>query len=447
MTASDKIGGYQCEFIGEILEDLKCRVCKHVARNSSFITCCGEHFCQECVKPLLDYRKPCPACSEAEFSVIIDKKYNTKILALEVHCSMKDRGCEWTGKLEGLEAHLDVNTGDCEYVDVECPNGCDQLVGKHNLPTHLANSCPKREFVCQYCNFRATYEVVSNDHWPQCPFYPVPCPNACGIQAIERGDIEAHLLQCTLEEVECAFGCNTKLSHQEMERHMEENTQKHLIMMSARIGQKFEQKIKTIEDQISQKDEEIQLLLAKEKQLKAHTQENEAEIRDLKQQLQQQKQQIDTLERYIGILIKMPNFGEYKERQEYWCSRPIYTHPCGYKFCFRVNAYGIGTHMSVCLEPLKGEFDRQLMWPALCIVTLELLNQRKNMCHLIMTRTFQWHKPTPKKTFEEAGFTPIAHEELTYDAERQTQYLADNCLLFRLSNVEVLPQKEVSPQE
>ena len=234
MAASSKIGGYKCEFLGTISEDFVCGICKHVAREPHLTGCCGMTVCKACITRVLEDKKPCPSCETAEFTTLLNVKYQRRVIALEVRCTMKDRGCEWTGKLEGLEAHLDLSTGDCEYVDVECPNKCDQAVEKHNLNTHLTNSCPKREFTCQHCNFKATYEVVFNDHWPQCSFYPVPCPNACGIQAIERGDVEAHLLQCSLEVIECDFshaGCNTKLPRQDMERHVEESTQKHLVLM------------------------------------------------------------------------------------------------------------------------------------------------------------------------------------------------------------------------
>ena len=179
MAACSKIrvGGYQCELVSDVSEDYVCGLCKHVAREPHDTSCCGETVCKACITPILEDKKPCPFY-EAKLTIWLNVKYQRRILALEVRCTMKDRGCEWTGKLEGLEAHLDVNTGDCEYVDVECLNRCDLPVEKRNLPTHLANYCPKREFACQYCNFKATFEVVTNDHWPQCSFYPVPCPNA-----------------------------------------------------------------------------------------------------------------------------------------------------------------------------------------------------------------------------------------------------------------------------
>jgi len=177
---------------------------------------------------------------------------------------MKDRGCDWTGTLEQLNAHLDMNSDNCQYVDVKCPNKCEQPVQKRHLPTHLTNECTKRDFFCQYCNFTATYEVVCNDHWPQCPFYPVPCPNGCEIVAIERGDLDAHLMMCSLEVVECDFsyaGCSVKLVREEMERHLTDNLQRHVLMMNKALQEKIEQKerkIEQLEARLEEKDRQIQ---------------------------------------------------------------------------------------------------------------------------------------------------------------------------------------------
>ncbi len=36
-------------------------------------------------------------------------------------------------QLQHLGAHLDLSTGDCVYVDVDCPKGCEQKVQKRNV--------------------------------------------------------------------------------------------------------------------------------------------------------------------------------------------------------------------------------------------------------------------------------------------------------------------------
>ena len=447
MAASSKIGGYQCEFKGGISEDFVCKHCKHVAREPHITTCCSETFCQLCITSIIEDEKPCPSCKIAEFSTSLNIKYQRRILALEVCCTVKDRGCEWSSKLEDLEAHLDAKTGDCEYVDIKCPNKCDQPVIKHNLPSHLTNSCPKREFTCQYCNFKATYEVVSNDHWPQCSFYPVPCPNACGIQAIERGDLEAHLLQCSLEEVECDFsnaGCNTKLLRKDLEKHMEESTQKHLALMPA-MTLRTQEKNEKLQRELENERHKIEAIKKQQEQLQKKTQENEAEIKDLKQQLQQKEQKAEAL----GDFIEMPNFKQYKDNQDVWYSPPRHTHPGGYRFGIAVCADAGYDGMKVYFYSVTGKFDRLLKQNANCTITVQLLNQERDQDHIIITGTFGLPQMTVDKgyvisgplgsmnTFGEMVPINLPHRNLKYNAMEKTCYLKNNCLLFRIAKVEL----------
>ena len=450
---SSKTGGYRCEFVESVSEDFVCGICNHVAREPQLTSCCTETFCKGCIAPVLGDKKPCPSCETDKFTVLLNVKSQRRILLLEVCCTMKDRGCEWTGKLEGLEAHLDVNAGDCEYVDVECPNRCDQPVEKHNLASHHTDSCPKREFTCQYCNFKATYEVVSNDHWPQCSFYPVPCPNACGIQ-FDCDDLNTHLLQCPLEEVKCDFshaGCNMKLPRQDLERHMKESTQQHLLLMSAmtlRITSEFEQKLQEQQDYfqgyMEEKDRKFQEALREkeerinevEEQLLKKTQENEAKIKDLQRQIEQK---VEVLQKHTVLQFGMPNFRQHKDKMDYWYSPPLYVYPGGYKFCIAVCANGLGsgtgTYVTVYLYSMKGEFDTQLQWPAKSTITLQLLNQERDQDHITVTENFEWRKPAGDRDFVayfKCQFT--AHKDLDYNPQKGTCYLKNDHLLFRVAN-------------
>ena len=118
MAEGQKIGGYQCEFVGPVPEELLCKSCKLVPKKLFTTDCCTERFCQACIEQPLNDKKPCPRCGEADFSTLPIKGAQKKILALQVRCAMKQKGCEWVGQLEQLDAHLDT---DCQYVDVECP--------------------------------------------------------------------------------------------------------------------------------------------------------------------------------------------------------------------------------------------------------------------------------------------------------------------------------------
>jgi len=99
--------------------------------------------------------KPCPnpECGEDAFNAVLNKNCKRKILALHVHCTMKEHECQWMGRLKQPDTHVNINTGDCQYVDIKCPEKCGQQVQKHQLTTHTVDKCPKREFACMYCNF------------------------------------------------------------------------------------------------------------------------------------------------------------------------------------------------------------------------------------------------------------------------------------------------------
>ena len=184
--AGSNAGGYECEFVDSV-KDFECPLCLHVTRDPTLTSCCGQHFCQVCINRILAEQRPCPFCKNTKFTVFLDKKQNRKVLELKVHCTMKEQGCSWTGELGGLSPHLD----DCQYVTVACTKGCGVSFQRHCLPAHIAVSCLKRDFTCEYCDFKSTYEEVCNNHWPKCAKYPIPCPNKCDIHTVHfRVDVK-----------------------------------------------------------------------------------------------------------------------------------------------------------------------------------------------------------------------------------------------------------------
>ena len=482
MAESSRVGSYKCAFIDEVSEYLVCGICKHAANGPSITTCCGELFCQVCIASALEEKRPCPSCQESTFSTFFNPKLERRIKNLRVHCTMKNRGCPWTGQLEQLEAHLDVETGDCEYVDIECPEKCGQQIQKCQLDTHIANECPERDFVCMYCDFKATYNIVSNKHWPECQNYPVKCPNECNIGAVERNILEDHLNTCPLQVVECDFsyaGCHKKLQRQDMEKHVEESTQEHLALMAAmmsRMTREFEQKLKEQRDEfqgyLKQKLQEQRAELnaqsvefqtkleKKEQQTQKANQNLEREVHQLQKkheelQTKQDKQirAVDTkitnieekttqiekrmsdCESYHFPLVVIDNFKLEDRDVVQKNSQFMYTHSGGYKFHFVISAEG--THVSVKLEAHKSPYDDSLRWPAKCTITLQLLNQHRDQDHVTATKELEWKQPTdgPEPIIFSNKF--IAHNDLKWNAEKRTQYLKDGRLCFRIAQVKI----------
>ena len=485
--------GYEYEFVDQVPEDYFCKLCKHVARKPNIISCCGECFCKACVDVIIQDKKLCPSCDKTDLTSFLHPKHQFKILALEVRCTMKDRGCEWTGQLQHLNAHLDVTTGDCQYVDVECPKKCVQKVQKCNVDTHLVNECPNRDYRCPHCNFANKYHVVS-DHFDVCPYYPLACPNRCGA-TFERDDLQDHMKMCRLEEVQCVFdnaGCQTKFIRENEDEHMDQNTQKHLALMPAatlRICQDFEQKLQEqqevfekkmkqqkeeheqkqkengermqqlggqLQEQLKQKDEQIKQVEQKldiqnrefherqQKEFQETMKVKDEQVKKLEDQLQtngqvieQQQQAISQLRREVGIPpydLTFSNYQQVKAKDGYIYGPPMYTHPGGYKFKLQLWPYGLGTgtHVAVAVYSLKGDHDAVLKIPVKFTITLQLLNQHRDQDH--HTRDIRCEIKTSSIG---ANSTFIPHADLEWNRDKQTQYLKDDCLRFRITKIVV----------
>ena len=102
--------------------------------------------------------------------------------------------------------------------------------------------------------------------------------------------------------------------------------------------------------------------------------ELENEIKALKQSSSTEQQHLPN-EYVTGTYMYKPSgaefimtyFEEFRKDSDMWYSPHFYTHPCGYKMCLSIDANGIGcgegTHLSVFVYLMRGEFDDQLKWP------------------------------------------------------------------------------------
>ena len=392
--------GHKCEFVGTVNDEYKCKVCGNVAVELVLLGCCGEHACVACVSAFQEAGRPCPCCEQTGFTFLPHVRHRKAISVLEAFCAMKPRGCEWTGRLEDLKNHLDVSSNDCQFVDVQCPNKCDQPVPRCAVPDHLERSCAKRDYNCGYCGFTGSYEVVCNEHYPECDSYPIPCPNSCTVVSIERGTLDMHLNMCPYQEIDCEFayaGCNRKIQRERLDEHMEKNVQQHLSMLSSVTMQLSQQLIQKERDS-KEKDRRITEMKAEmDAQIQALKKEDGNELiqvmkRELDSQIQASLKLIETMKRGIEICTNelkrkfhqntqkletqireltrriatceiatlshsflLPDITEEKRKNSEWFSPPMYTHPGGYKFCINVsvNGYGggDGSHLSAYFLP------------------------------------------------------------------------------------------------
>ena len=146
------------------------------------------------------------------------------------------------------------------------------------------------------------------------------------------------------------------------------------------------------------------------------------------------------------IEFSLREFEHLKSTCGHWFSPSFYSHQQGYRLCLRVDSNGggsgKGTHVSVFICIMRGQFDDSLQWPVMGAITIQLLNQIEDKNHVecinnlsvgvdpecnervtgsISTRSPGW------------GFYEfIPHSSLGYDAAKNTQYLQNDTLRIRI---------------
>ena len=385
--AAPHLSGYQCEFVDSV-EDYECPLCLHVTREPSLTSCCGQHFCQTCINKILTDQKPCPLCKASGFAVFFDKKQKRRVVSLKVVCSKKAAGCDWVGSLGDLDSHVSVANGDCQFVSVNCSNNCGETVQRKLLATHLANDCLKRPYSCKYCQLKSTYEEIRDKHTPVCTKYPVPCPNKCQTDSLERGQLQQHIRECPLQEIDCELkelGCNVKVPRKDIPKHMEESTQSHFRLMTTHALKTNEQ-VRSLQQQQATtlenlKETQQQLTETKKKLTDTQTQleEKDREIHDL-------KDRVEMIETHTSsIQFTVNGYSKYKGKNTRWNEDPeFYTYPTRYRM--RVNLYFSALNRTdIELTNLPSEHDDRLQWPMRCTMTVTMFNQAGDHDHYVQT--------------------------------------------------------------
>jgi TNF receptor-associated factor 4 len=148
--------------------------------------------------------------------------------------------------------------------------------------------------------------------------------------------------------------------------------------------------------------------------------------------------------REMPMKYKFTAYDHYKTTDDEIYSPAFYTSPGGYKMCIsvRANGYkkGYGTHVSIFAYLMKGENDDHLPWPFTGTVTIKLLNQLKDKNHYSQTIPFPPNEACSQQIENEdrainALGHPnyISHSALGYNADKNCQYLKDDCLYFRIN--------------
>ena len=405
-----------------VLEELKCPICLELL-SEPFVTDCHHLFCKNCIENQLT----CPTCRKLFVATTPDIGSTRVLKAFKVKCPNSVEGCEWQGDLGDAEEHLEKK---CQHQKVECPNGCGGKMKRKTVQLHTQSDCTHRPYRCPHCDHKGVYKDVTTVHCTTCGDFPLSCPTACG-KKIKRRNMESHLsTECPEEYISCKyvmFGCDTAVKRREKETHFSDDT--------------FHFK-KSMESQLA-----IFACQMKCFQSPTHIR---PDVTSLPLSFRPWLQNTPTCYPRPPWVVKLEGFEEKKRNEETWYSDPVYSHFGGYKMCVNIDANGYGsgrdTHISVCIYLVKGDNDDILKFPFKGRIVVSLLTQLEDKNHY--TREMWSPKDNVPEdtsgrvtTGKRSGFgwghpKFIPHNNLNYKSDKNSPYLKNDCLFFRVDKFE-----------
>ena len=172
----------------------------------------------------------------------------------------------------------------------------------------------------------------------------------------------------------------------------------------------------------------------------------------LQEQLAEPK--VESCESFSGSVppfyFTLENYAHYKKNSLKWFSPAFYSHPNGYKMCIGVDAAGSsvgeGTHVSVLVYFLRGDFDSELKWPFRGTVNIWLLNERMDGNHFTKSIEFDDEVTYVDSGKVEGHFERSAgygdplfleHSQLGYDQTKDCEFVRFNRLRFLVQSIDL----------
>uniref|UniRef100_A0A673CEQ3 TNF receptor-associated factor n=2 Tax=Sphaeramia orbicularis TaxID=375764 RepID=A0A673CEQ3_9TELE len=338
--------------------------------------------------------------------------------------------CQQPQPLSLMEDHIQRS---CSQVKVDCPNSCSMKILRHMVTEH-SDSCPEVHIECSYRRFGCFVqgkqgrvklrEEAAVNH----PMLLVLRSNVDLEHQVELLQQEALLKQ---QEVHADSVLLTGLQNQTRPLLQKSNSHEHNVTTVQRALSRQEDVLSTIQLDVQQVSrtlgpglEELEQLRSSldaviqevsaaealreqlgymEENLKRHSGLLELHVA----QLGHNKQRLQELgaTSYNGKLIwKIQDFrkksdAEVKGQSPCITSMPFYTGRCGYKMA--VKAYlngdvdGRGTHLSLYVVLMLGDFDALLPWPFRQYVSLSVMDQSGSGNH----RTLSFRPDPASKSF------------------------------------------------
>ncbi|XP_076344558.1 TNF receptor-associated factor 4-like isoform X5 [Tachypleus tridentatus] len=315
----------------------------------------------------------------------------------------------WSGftplKVKVFQGHLNT----CKYDAIPCTNQCAAMIPRLLMKDHLSYTCPKRRISCEFCNREFTGETLEG-HVGSCQYEPVYCENKCGLKLQRRFATSHRLNECMKKLVTCRY-CEKEFLYDtlqgprfSLDEHLEESTRFHLILMCNLVSRQQRQ-ISTLQNAL----ENLTLNTS------------------------------GTLIWKITDYIQ--NMTEAKSKKDHeLCSAPFYTSQYGYKLVATLflngNGAGEGSHLSVYIRIVPGEYDSLLSWPFSHTVSFTLYDQTsssENARNIVESfvpdpswKNFQ--RPTKEPDSLGFGFPRFVSHEIL----KKNSYIKDDTIFIKV---------------
>ncbi|MGH0162489.1 UNVERIFIED_CONTAM: hypothetical protein FKN15_063135 [Acipenser sinensis] len=310
---------------------------------------------------------------------------------------------------------------------------------RKDLKEHLKNICKYRVEPCPHCQTNIMLIHLKDHEETQCTEYPVPCPNICTqiMKRHELKEHFHECPEVPIECMYNKYGCSVRIADLQVTLHLKhqevqeltivvnklENEIKPLMQQVTKTDNMLCNVQKSLEDQ---KDRVSSVQIQLQHLTRVFNQDpSRSELGLLKHSVGSLKQQVSVVEslkdhlaslegqynRHSGLLnihVEQLSLNEERFRQleamSYngkliWkiqdykkkkkeavegrapsiFSQVFYTSRSGYRLCARAylngDGTGKGTHLSLYVVVMRGEFDSLLPWPFEQTVTLMILDQ------------------------------------------------------------------------
>ena len=393
---------------------------------------------------------------------MVDDDLRQKLLESEVYCSNKDSGCVWVGELGKLDEHLNLNPPPdkylegCYHIEIHCPH-CPEIVELfrkdmivHWNKLHCSIESVASDKVATQEDAKIKEELSADiikkqDETKEQLKFELQETFKSKFDKFERrqAEIEKQLQDMELKEIQKKINMHKHFilkKGQDSEKQTKELDERHKRELEERLLD-FEKslELQSLHKQIEMLQEELRMQTEKLKELSQQLLEN----KDSQLHVDKQKVSAPSVSQPIGpVILEMPDYYErHRKSGDEWYSSAFYTHAQGYKMCLSVCANGHGngqgTHISVYLYLMKGEFDAHLKWPFQGRITIKLINQDNDMGHYIKTIRVDDVSAATQRTMDRernsAGFG--AEKFLSHNEIKQYRYARRDSLRFEIARV------------